>query len=108
MPSLLPFTFIPLAIILKTNLEKYKESIDETNKSKDNLLDEHGRVKHPGYATSLVLDYDRSQVKAKKSRIGRDISFGNDRYGVALTIADNSYMGLIGATFFRFCSQEEI
>lgn len=29
------FTFIPLAIILKTNLEKYKESIDETNKNNE-------------------------------------------------------------------------
>ena len=36
---------------------------------KDNLLNELGEVKHPGYATSLVLDYDRNMVKAKKSRI---------------------------------------
>lgn len=77
--------------------------------SKDNLLDEHGRVKHPGYATSLVLDYDRSQVKAKKSRIKEwdYYFFGNDRYGVALTIADNSYMGLIGATFFDFAHKKK-
>lgn len=70
----------------------------------DKLLDQEGRVKHPGYATSLVLDYHRDQVKAKKSRIKEwdYYFFGNDQFGIALTIADNSYMGLVGATIFEY------
>lgn len=71
---------------------------------KDKLLDEQGHVKHPGYATSLVLEYNRNQVKAKKHRIKEwdYYFFGNDQIGFALTIADNSYMGLIGATIFDY------
>lgn len=70
----------------------------------DKLLDEQGRVKTPGYATSLVLEYSRDQVKAKHSRVKEwdYYFFGNEHFGVALTIADNSYMGLVGATFFDF------
>ncbi len=76
---------------------------------KDHLLDEQGRVKHPGYATSLVLKYDRAAVKAKKHRIKEwdYYFFGNDEVGVALTIADNSYMGLVGATLFDFKGQKK-
>ncbi len=76
---------------------------------KDDLLDETGQLKHRGYATSLVLNYNRQQVKAKKSRIKEwdYYFFGNDKYGVALTIADNSYMGLIGATFFDFANKKK-
>lgn len=76
--------------------------------SRDVLLNEKGHVKHPGYATSLILDYNRTQVKAKKSRIKEwdYYFFGNDKAGVALTIADNSYMGLIGATFFDYANNK--
>ncbi|HKM29576.1 MAG TPA: DUF2804 family protein, partial [Bacilli bacterium] len=75
---------------------------------KDNLLNELGEVKHPGYATSLVLDYDRNMVKAKKSRIKEwdYYFFGDETFGVALTIADNSYMGLVGATIFDFVNHK--
>jgi hypothetical protein len=33
------------------------------------LLDENGQLNEPGYAFSLVKRYDRSKIKAKKSRI---------------------------------------
>lgn len=77
--------------------------------TRDFLLDSKGHVKHRGYATSLVLDYHRDQVKAKKHRIKEwdYYFFGNDKFGVALTIADNSYMGLIGATFFDFANKKK-
>jgi len=77
--------------------------------TKDKLLDENGSLKHPGYATSLVLDYDRREIKAKKHRIKEwdYYFFGNDEFGVALTIADNSYMGLVGATVFDFVDKQK-
>ena len=70
----------------------------------DNLLDEFGHLKHPGYAHQLVLKYNRKQVKASKIRIKEwdYYFFGNDQYGISFAIADNSYMCLIGATFFDF------
>lgn len=68
------------------------------------LLNEAGELIERGYATSLVKEYHRSQVKAKKRRIKEwdYYFFGNDKIGVALTIADNTYMSLVGATFFDF------
>ena len=33
------------------------------------LLDEKGRLTEAGYATSLVLDYDRKAIKAGSTRI---------------------------------------
>ena len=33
------------------------------------LLDEKGRLTEAGYATELILDYDRSAIKAGKLRI---------------------------------------
>lgn len=76
---------------------------------RDNLLDELGHVKHPGYATSLVLDYSRSQIKARKIRIKEwdYYFFGNKDFGIGFAFADNGYMGLIGATLFDFKNQEK-
>ena len=71
---------------------------------KDDLLDEFGNLKHAGYATSLLLDYKRDQIKAKKMRIKEWDYYliYNDDYGVALTIDDNYYMGLVSASFINF------
>lgn len=68
------------------------------------LLDEHGHLNEPGYAKSLLPIYDRSAIKAPKHRIKEwDYYYiGNDKYGVALTIADNSYMGLDSVTLLDF------
>ena len=33
------------------------------------LLDEKGALVHKGYATSLVLDYNRNDVKASRLRL---------------------------------------
>lgn len=68
------------------------------------LLNEAGSLIQKGYATSLLLEYSRQDVKAKKHRIKEwdYYFFGNAKIGVALTIADNSYMSLVGATFFDF------
>ena len=68
------------------------------------LLDEKGCLTEAGFAKSLILDYDRSAIKAPKMRIKEwDYYYiGNDQYGVALTIADNSYMGLDSITLLDF------
>lgn len=68
------------------------------------LLNSNGVLNQAGYATSLVKDYNRNDIKANKLRIKEwDYYFiGNDNYGVAMTIADNSYMGFVGCSFFDF------
>ena len=60
------------------------------------LLDEQGRLTEPGYARSLILNYDRSAIKAPKLRIKEWDYYLVTAPGlaVALTIDDNSYMGL--------------
>jgi len=68
------------------------------------LLDENGHLTEPGYATSLLPIYDRAAIKANRWRIKEwDYYYiGNDDYGVALTIADNSYMGLDSISLLDF------
>jgi hypothetical protein len=68
------------------------------------LLDSQGHLIEVGYDTYHSLSYDRSMIKASMLRIKEwDYYFlGNDDYGIALTIADNSYMGLDAITIFDF------
>ena len=69
-----------------------------------NLLDMKGRLTDPGYATAEMWDYERADIKASPFRIKEwdYYYFGNEHFGVALTIADNSYMGLISASVMDF------
>ena len=71
---------------------------------KQDLLDAKGRLKTPGYSTKEEWNYERNDIKASAFRIKEwdYYYFGNDHFGVALTIADNSYMGLISASFMDF------
>ncbi|MBE5738942.1 MAG: DUF2804 domain-containing protein [Clostridiales bacterium] len=73
------------------------------------LLDEFGNITEPGYATSLILDYDRKDIKAGKLRIKEWDYYlvYNDDYAVALTIADNSYMGLMSLSLIDFKTATE-
>lgn len=68
------------------------------------LLDEQGNLTEPGYAKRLLPIYDRTKVKGGFARLKEwDYYYvGNDRFGVALTIADNSYMGLDSVSFLSF------
>ena len=68
------------------------------------LLDEKGNLTQPGYAKSLLPIYDRNKVKGGKTRLKEwDYYYvGNNRFGIALTIADNSYMGLDSVSFLSF------
>lgn len=69
-----------------------------------NLLDEKGRLVECGYATSLIKAYDRSKIKAGKFRIKEWDYYlvYNSDYAVAITVDDNSYMGLNSLTFIDF------
>ena len=68
------------------------------------LLNEERSLCEAGYAFSLVKKYDRKAIKGMKSRIKEwDYYYiGNDRYGIALTIDDNSYMDLCSCTILDF------
>lgn len=60
------------------------------------LLDEMGILREPGWDTRLSLQYRRKDIKAPALRIKEWDYYliSNGRYAVALTIADNGYMGL--------------
>ena len=73
------------------------------------LLNTSGDLLEPGYATALIRSYDRKAVKASKLRIKEWDYYliTNDRYGVALTIDDNGYMGMLSASVLDFGSRTE-
>ncbi len=77
--------------------------------SKGPLLDETGALCEAGYATSLVKTYDRGAIRGGKARIKEWDYYlvHNGRYGVALTIADNAYMGLLSVSFLDFEARTE-
>ena len=60
------------------------------------LLDAGGNLTEPGYAKTLLPIYRRSDIKANKLRIKEwdYYCINNGHFALALTIADNSYMGL--------------
>jgi hypothetical protein len=68
------------------------------------LLDASGKLNEPGYSKNYTLEYDRTDIKASSWRIKEWDYYlvTNSRFGVALTIADNSYMGLDSISFFDF------
>ena len=68
------------------------------------LLDENGNLTEPGWARHLLPIYRRDQIKAGKMRIKEWDYYliTNGRFGLALTIADNSYMGLDSISFLNF------
>lgn len=73
------------------------------------LLDENGHLVECGYATKLIKTYDRKAIKARKCRIKEwdyYLIYNND-YAVALTIDDNSYMGLDSVSLIDFKTATE-
>lgn len=74
------------------------------------LLNEDGELTEKGYSKKMLLKYDRKSIKANKLRIKEWDYYliYNDKFGLALTVADNSYMGLYSATFFDFAGKKEI
>lgn len=64
------------------------------------LLGDDGRLREPGWSDSLLLEYDRSSIRAPAWRIKEwdyYLVLAGDS-ALALTVADNGYMGLLSAT----------
>lgn len=76
------------------------------------LLSREGELINPGWAKELLLDYKRSAIKASKLRIKEwdyyCIINHESNKGIALTIADNSYMGLLSVSYLDFNKPMEI
>ena len=74
------------------------------------LLDEQGNLLEAGYAFDLVKEYDRKKIKGLKGRIKEwDYYYiGDNEYGVALTIDDNSYMGLASVSVLDYKNKTEV
>ena len=68
------------------------------------LLDTQGDLTEAGYAKKLLPVYRRKDVKAGALRIKEWDYYliNNDHFAVALTIDDNSYMGLDSVSFLNF------
>ena len=68
------------------------------------LLDRQGELTEPGYAKKLLPVYRRSDIRAGKSRIKEWDYYliNNGRFALALTIADNSYMGMDSVSLLDF------
>lgn len=73
------------------------------------LLNEKGQLIECGYATKLIKKYDRTKIKSGKLRIKEWDYYliYNENFGVALTIDDNSYMGLYSVSFLDFENYSE-
>lgn len=68
------------------------------------LLDTRGNLAEPGFARKLLPVYHRDHIKAGASRIKEWDYYliTNDHFALALTIDDNSYMGLDSISFLHF------
>ena len=68
------------------------------------LLDENGNLTEPGYAKKLLPVYRRKDIKASPLRIKEWDYYliNNGRFALALTIADNGYMGLDSISLLDF------
>ena len=71
------------------------------------LLDSYGILNEPGYSKKLIFDYNREDIKANPLRIKEWDYYliSNEKFALALTIADNSYMGLDSVSFLDFESR---
>ena len=68
------------------------------------LLDEKGRLIEKGYAKALIRQYDRARIRANRLRVKEWDYYliASERYALALTIADNGYMGLDSVSLLDF------
>lgn len=73
------------------------------------LLTEQGTLREPGWATRPLLVYDRSAIRAPRSRIKEWDYYliTNRHHALALTIDDNSYMGLYSVSLLDFDNRRE-
>ena len=70
------------------------------------LLNDKGNLANPGWSRSMVQQYHRKDIKASPLRIKEwdyYLVMGKD-FGIALTLNDMSYMGMISASFLDFAN----
>ncbi len=68
------------------------------------LLNAEGNLTEPGFARSLLPVYRRADVKAAKLRLKEWDYYlvNNGRFALALTVADNGYMGMDSVSLLNF------
>ena len=68
------------------------------------LLNELGHLANPGYAKKMYWEYRRKDIKACKFKIKEWDYYliSNDDYGIAFTVADNSYLGFVSVSLLDF------
>lgn len=74
------------------------------------LLRDDGSLYEAGYARYPIMVYDRSSIKGGRMRIKEWDYYliHNDRYALALTCDDNSYMGMMSVSFIDLEHASEI
>lgn len=73
-------------------------------KKTNRLLNDEGELNEYGFAREMLLEYNRRHIKANPFRIKEWDYYliANKDFAVALTIADNSYMGLLSVSLLDF------
>lgn len=73
-------------------------------KEKGELLNDAGELAHVGFSKNMLLNYNRKSVKACSLKIKEWDYYliYNANYALALTVADNSYMGLLSGSVIDF------
>ncbi len=68
------------------------------------LLDEKGHITEPGWARQLYWAYDRREIRAPRWRIKEWDYYlvTNDSYGVAFTISDLGYLGMVSVSLLDY------
>ena len=76
--------------------------------SNGELLSSDGNLNEAGYAFSLIKKYNKENIKVSKLKIKEwDYYYiGDKEYGIALTIDDNGYMGLVSFSILDFKNKE--
>ena len=76
-------------------------------KSIQPLLNSNGYLANPGFAKKMFWKYKRSDIKANKFRIKEWDYYliNNDKFGIAFTIADNSYLGFVSVSILDFINK---
>lgn len=69
--------------------------------SEGDLLDGKGRLAEAGWATQEMRRYDRARIRASAFRIKEWDYYCilTERFALALTVADNGYLGFVGASW---------
>ncbi|MDK2808990.1 MAG: hypothetical protein PWP24_1727 [Clostridiales bacterium] len=77
--------------------------------AEQDLLNEKGIIKEPGWARKPVWKYQREAIRAPwfRRKEWDYYLITNAQYGVAFTISDLGYAGLISASFLDFEKKEE-